>query len=245
MRRRRRKASKQASLITRALWGLVKGLSIVVVGICGVAIALRWINPPTSAFMLRDRISAYLADDRGYEFRQEWRDWDDISLNAALAVVAAEDQRFPHHHGFDFKQIDKALDDRRQGKRARGASTISQQVVKNLFLWPAQSWLRKGIEAALTIVVETAWSKQRILEIYLNIAEFGKGTFGIEAASQRFFHKNSAGLSAAEAALLATALPSPRRFNVNAATPYMKQRQAWIERQMRLLGGTPYVSNLD
>lgn len=245
MRQRRRKVNKRSSLIARGLRGLLKGLSIFMVGICGVVVALRWIDPPTSAFMLRDRVSAFVADDRSYEFRQEWRDWDEISLNAALAVVAAEDQQFPHHHGFDFKQIDKALDDRRQGKRSRGASTISQQVVKNLFLWPAQSWLRKGAEAALTIVVEATWPKQRILEIYLNIAEFGKGTFGVEAASQRFFRKNAAGLSPAEAALLATALPSPRRFKVDAATPYMKQRQAWVERQMRLLGGTAYVSNLD
>jgi monofunctional biosynthetic peptidoglycan transglycosylase len=233
------------SLRRRLLRGLVGILLAWVAITLGVIVLLRWINPPTTAFILQDRIGAALADEPGYDFHMQWRAWDRISPNAALAVVAAEDQRFPLHHGFDFRQIDKALDDRRKGARVRGASTISQQVAKNLFLWPGQSWVRKGLEAALTIAIEIAWPKQRILEIYLNIAEFGRATYGVEAASQRYYRKSAAGLTSTESALLAAVLPSPRRFKVNAATPYLRQRQAWIEQQMRSLGGTAYVRTMD
>jgi monofunctional biosynthetic peptidoglycan transglycosylase len=160
-------------------------------------------------------------------------------------VVAAEDQKFPLHHGFDFKQIDKALQDRERGKHVRGASTISQQVAKNLFLWPGQSWFRKGLEAGITVLIELAWSKQRILEVYLNVAEFGRGTFGVQAASRRFFHKDASHLTRADAALLAAVLPAPNRFRVDAPSNYVKRRQGWIQRQMASLGDTPYVQGLD
>jgi len=195
--------------------------------------------------MLRDRIAAKVEDAPGYVFQTQWRDWDEISIDAALAVVAAEDQRFPFHHGFDFQQIDKALSDRRRGKGSRGASTISQQVAKNLFLWPGQSWLRKGLEALLTVAIEATWPKRRILEVYLNIAEFGLGTFGVEAASQRFYRKSATQLSRAEAALLAAVLPAPKQFRVGAASPYVRERQAWIQRQMAALGGPAYLAGLD
>ena len=142
----------------------------------GAVVAMRWIDPPTTAFMLRDRIVSAFASDPGHEFRHEWRDLQTISRHAPLAVVAAEDQQFPFHHGFDFKQIDKALADRERGRRTRGASTISQQVAKNLFLWPGQSWFRKGLEAGITVMIELTWPKRRILEVYLNVAEFGPGT---------------------------------------------------------------------
>ncbi|HQR24162.1 MAG TPA: monofunctional biosynthetic peptidoglycan transglycosylase [Steroidobacteraceae bacterium] len=210
-----------------------------------VVVALRWVDPPFTAFMLEDRVRALVSRDPGYEFRQEWRDWDHISPNAALAVVASEDQNFPVHHGFDFEQIDKALAARERGRRVRGASTISQQVAKNLFLWPGQSWIRKGIEAGITVLIETAWSKQRILEVYLNVAEFGRGTFGVQAASRRYFHKDAARLTREEAALLAAVLPAPKRFRADAPSSYVRRRQAWIERQMAGLGGTSYIQGLD
>jgi len=159
--------------------------------------------------------------------------------------VAAEDQRFARHLGFDFKQIDRALEDRERGRRVRGASTISQQVAKNLFLWPGQSWFRKGLEAGLTVLIELAWSKQRILEVYLNVAEFGRGTWGVQAASQRFFRKDAARLNRSEAALLAAVLPAPKRYRADQPGPYVRKRQAWIERQMVALGGTTYVSGLN
>lgn len=210
-----------------------------------VVVALRWVDPPFTAFMLEDRVRALVSRDPGYEFRQEWRDWEHISPNAALAVVASEDQNFPVHHGFDFEQIDKALAARERGRRVRGASTISQQVAKNLFLWPGQSWIRKGIEAGITVLIETAWSKQRILEVYLNVAEFGRGTFGVQAASRRYFHKDAARLTREEAALLAAVLPAPKRFRADAPSSYVRRRQAWIERQMAGLGGTSYIQGLD
>jgi len=223
-------------LLAVAAWATVTMAAVVL---------LRWVNPPTTAFMIRDRVSALFSGDDGYEFRHEWRDWGQISKQAALAVVAAEDQRFARHLGFDFKQIDKALEDRERGRRVRGASTISQQVAKNLFLWPGQSWFRKGLEAGLTVLIELAWSKQRILEVYLNVAEFGRGTWGVQAASQRFFRKDAARLNRSEAALLAAVLPAPKRYRADQPGPYVRKRQAWIERQMVALGGTTYVSGLN
>jgi monofunctional biosynthetic peptidoglycan transglycosylase len=208
-------------------------------------IAMRWIDPPTTAFMVRDRAIALFSAEKGYEFRHEWRDWDQISRYAALAIVAAEDQRFLQHNGFDFKQIDKALADRERGRRVRGASTISQQVAKNLFLWPGQSWFRKGLEAGITVLIELAWPKQRILEVHLNVAEFGRGTWGIQAASRRYFRKDASRLTRAEAALLAAVLPSPRRFRADAPSAYVRKRQAWIERQMVALGGKGYIAGLE
>jgi monofunctional biosynthetic peptidoglycan transglycosylase len=207
-------------------------------------VALRWLDPPTTAFMLRDRVGALLRAEEGYEFRHDWRDWDQISKYAPLAVVAAEDQRFPQHRGFDFAQIDKALADRERGRRVRGASTISQQVAKNLFLWPGQSWFRKGLEAGITVLIEFAWPKRRILEVYLNVAEFGRGTWGVQAASRRYFGKDAARLTRAEAARLAAVLPAPKRYRVDAPGPYVRKRQAWIERQMVALGGPAYLADL-
>jgi monofunctional biosynthetic peptidoglycan transglycosylase len=222
-------------LVALAAWAVVT---------VAVVVALRWVDPPTTAFMLRDRLGALLGGEAGYEFRHDWRDWDRISPNAPLAVVAAEDQRFPAHHGFDFEQIDKALADRERGRRVRGASTISQQVAKNLFLWPGQSWFRKGLEAGLTVLIEFAWPKQRILEVYLNVAEFGRGTWGVQAASSRFFRKDAARLTRADAALLAAVLPAPKRYRADAPGPYVRRRQAWIQRQMAALGGPAYLADL-
>jgi monofunctional biosynthetic peptidoglycan transglycosylase len=204
---------------------------------------MRWIDPPFTTFMATDRLRHVLDD--GYAFSHDWRDWDAISKHAAVAVIAAEDQRFAFHRGFDFKQIDKALADRKRGRRVRGASTISQQVAKNLFLWRGQSWFRKGLEAGITVLIELCWSKQRVLEVYLNVAEFGPGTYGVQAASRRYFDKDAARLSRAEAALLAAVLPSPTRFKVQAPSRYLRGRQAWIQRQMSGLGGTSYLARLD
>ena len=194
--------------------------------------------------MLASRVKAFVGRDKAYEFRHEWRDWQAISKHAAIAVIAAEDQQFLVHHGFDFKQIDKALADRERGRRVRGASTISQQVAKNLFLWQGQSWFRKGLEAGITLVIEACWSKQRILEVYLNIAEFGRGTYGVQAASLRFFRKDAARLTRHEAALLAAVLPAPTRLKVQAPSRYVQRRQSWILRQMAALGGTSYLASL-
>jgi monofunctional biosynthetic peptidoglycan transglycosylase len=162
----------------------------------------------------------------------------------ALAVVAAEDQRFPDHWGLDFSAIQKALShNERNENRIRGASTISQQTVKNLLLWDGKSWVRKGLEAGLTLVMEVVWTKRRILTVYLNIAEFGDGVFGVEEAAQRYFHKPASRLSMSEAALLAAVLPNPIQFQAAAPSGYVRNRQAWILRQMRQLGGEGFLQS--
>jgi monofunctional biosynthetic peptidoglycan transglycosylase len=236
----RRRKGRLARLGRLLLLGLAAWAALTV----AVVVALRWVNPPTTAFMLRDRAGALLTRESGYEFRHEWRDWEQISKYVPLAVVASEDQRFPQHRGFDFAQIEKALADRERGRRVRGASTITQQVAKNLFLWPGQSWFRKGLEAGLTVLIELAWPKRRILEVYVNVAEFGRGTFGVQAASRRYLGRDAAQLGRAEAARLAAVLPAPRRYRADAPGPYVRKRQAWIERQMVALGGPAYLADL-
>jgi monofunctional glycosyltransferase len=237
-------AKRRRGLAGRILRGmLLAGLAWAAVTVATV-VAFRWIDPPFTTFMLTDRVGALVTREKGYDFSHDWVDWDRISKHAAIAVIASEDQQFLRHRGFDFKQIDKALADRERGRRVRGASTISQQVAKNIFLWRGQSWFRKGLEAGITVLIEACWSKQRILEVYLNIAEFGRGTYGVQAASQRFFHKDAARLTQAQAALLAAVLPAPTRFKVDAPSRYVLKRQAWIQRQMNALGGTSYLAEL-
>ncbi len=237
-------ARSARKLARRILRGLALAVAAWLVLTVLAVVALRWIDPPLTTVMLGDRITALVTRERGYDFKHDWRDWDRISQYAALAVIAAEDQQFSSHYGFDFRQIDKALADRERGRRVRGASTITQQVAKNVFLWRGQSWVRKGLEAGLTVLIEASWSKQRILEVYLNVAEFGQGTFGVQAASRRYFNKDAARLSRPEAALLAAVLPAPARFRVQAPSRYVQRRQAWILRQMDALGGTSYLAQL-
>jgi monofunctional biosynthetic peptidoglycan transglycosylase len=219
-------------------------LALFLVSSVGSVLALRWLDPPTSAFMIRERMIAPGAGARAYAIRYRWVDWANTSPHLKVAVIAAEDQNFPAHYGFDLKSINEALADRERGRRVRGASTISQQVAKNLFLWPNQSWVRKGLEAWFTVLIETLWPKQRILEVYLNIAEFGRGVFGVGAAADVYFHKSAARLTAYDAALLAAVLPSPKRMRVNAPSNYVRSRQAWILGQMRGLGGTALLKEL-
>ncbi len=199
-------------------------------------LALRWVPPPTTAFMLL----------HAGELRHRWIAWREISPHVAVAVVAAEDQTFPRHHGFDFASISSALsgqEDRRL-RSLRGASTISQQVAKNLFLWPGRSLLRKGLEAWLTLWIEGLWPKRRILEVYLNVAEFGRGIFGIGAASAVYFGASPARLGPEQAARLAAVLPDPRRLHVIDPGPYALERAAWIRGQVEMLGGPAYLRGL-
>ncbi|EPJ9673785.1 TPA: monofunctional biosynthetic peptidoglycan transglycosylase [Citrobacter freundii] len=198
---------------------------------------------PFSAVMVERQIGAWLQGDFGYVAHSDWVSMDEISPWMGLAVIAAEDQTFPDHWGFDVVAIEKALShNERNENRIRGASTLSQQTVKNLFLWEGRSWLRKGLEAGLTVGVETVWSKKRILTVYLNIAEFGEGVFGVEAAAQRYFGKPASRLTQSEAALLAAVLPNPLRFKAAAPSGYVRSRQAWILRQMRQLGGESFMT---
>lgn len=209
----------------------------------GGGIALFSVMPvPFSAVMVERQLGAWLSGDFGYVAHSDWVSMDEISPWMGLAVIAAEDQKFPDHWGFDVTAIEKALaHNERNENRIRGASTLSQQTAKNLFLWDGRSWMRKGLEAGLTLGMETVWSKKRILTVYLNIAEFGDGIFGVEAAAQRYFHKPASRLSLSEAALLAAVLPNPLRFKANAPSGYVRNRQAWIMRQMRQLGGESFM----
>jgi monofunctional biosynthetic peptidoglycan transglycosylase len=238
-------AKRRRGLARRILRGMLLATAAWLGVTIAVVLAFRWIDPPFTMFMLSDRIGAALTREKAYDFSHDWVAWERISKQAALAVVAAEDQQFPNHGGFDFKQIDKALADRERGRRVRGASTISQQVAKNIFLWRGQSWVRKGLEAGITVLIEFAWPKRRILEVYLNIAELGPGTYGAEAAAQRFFHKPAKKLTRAQSALLAATLPNPARYRADRPGPFVKRRQAWILRQMNHLGGAEYIRHVE
>ena len=229
--------------VTASLRRLFLRAVIVLAVFWGGGIALFSVLPvPFSAVMAERQISAWLHGDFGYVAHSDWVSMDEISPWMGLAVIAAEDQKVPQHWGFDVSAIEKALaHNERNESRIRGASTLSQQTAKNLFLWDGRSWVRKGLEAGLTLGMETVWSKKRILTVYLNIAEFGDGVFGVEAAAQRYFHKPASRLSQSEAALLAAVLPNPLRFKANAPSGYVRNRQAWIMRQMRQLGGESFM----
>lgn len=201
------------------LWRL---LVLLVLGL----VLLRFVPPPTSAFMLQSP----------YPVQQHWVALDSLPEHLLLAVVAAEDQRFVQHFGIDMAEISKALEKYDDGDGLRGASTLSQQTAKNLLLWPGRSLLRKGLEAMLAVSLELLWGKKRILEVYLNIAEFGKGIYGVEAASQHYYGKPASKLSRNEAVRLVLLLPSPRKRDPHQLTPYLQQRVAWVERQMQQLG---------
>lgn len=205
-------------------------------------LALRVLDPPTSAFMIAYRLGAGTDDSR---LRYRWVDYSDIAAPAKIAVIAAEDQRFKDHFGFDVQEIVASIDEARDGGRLRGASTITQQVAKNLFLWSGQSLVRKALEAYFAVLLELSWPKSRILEVYLNVAEFGHGVYGVEAAADRFFRKHAAQLNPWEAARLAAVLPSPRRWRADAPSAHVRARQVWIMAQVRALGGDAYLAALD
>ena len=227
--------------IRRLFTIVVLSVALLLVGSAGAVLAWRWMDPATTSFILQRKASELLAGGSARDVEHRWVAWKGISPYAGLAVIASEDQRFIEHWGFDLDSIQEAIEERESGGRMRGASTITQQVAKNLLLWPGRSWLRKGLEAYLTVLIELCWPKQRILEVYLNIAQFGDRTFGVAAASRRFFGKRASQLTAREAALLAAVLPNPVRMRVDDPSPYVRERTRWIQRQMRALGGTGYV----
>ena len=198
----------------------------------------RWIAPPTTAFMLRERIAGEAT------LHYQWVSWDRISLHLPIAAVAAEDQKFPEHFGFDFDSIADAMEEKRRGGRLRGASTISQQVAKNLYLWPGQNLVRKGLEAYFTVAIELLWPKRRILEVYLNVAEFGPGVYGVLAASRHAFRREPGDLTPRQAATLIAVLPSPRRMSAANPSEYVRRRTREIQAAVAQLGGAGYLSGL-
>ncbi|CNF25484.1 monofunctional biosynthetic peptidoglycan transglycosylase [Yersinia bercovieri] len=234
---------KSARRALNRLWYWVKRgvIGIVALWLAGILI-FAFLPVPFSMVMIERQLGAWLTGDFLYVAHSDWVPMDEISPYMALAVMAAEDQKFPEHWGFDVDAIESALShNQRNQHRIRGASTLSQQTAKNLFLWDGRSWLRKGLEVGLTAGIELVWTKRRILTVYLNIAEFGEGIFGVEAAAKHFFHKPASKLSASEAAILAAVLPNPLRFKANAPSGYVISRQQWILRQMRQLGGKDFL----
>ena len=206
---------------------------------------LRFVDPPFSAFMMARQFEAWGAGEMSFRVAYDWRDIDRISPSLPVAMVAAEDQNFATHRGFDFKAIEKARANNAKGRKVRGASTVSQQVAKNLFLWQGRSWVRKGVEAWYTLLIELMWPKTRILEVYANIAEFGDGIYGAQAASRSYWRKDASRLSPAESARLAAVLPAPRRYSVASPGPFVQRRANWIQRQSRQIGGPGYLQSLD
>jgi monofunctional biosynthetic peptidoglycan transglycosylase len=216
------------------LWSVAVFLLISIVPV----VILRWVPPPTSAVMLARLLT------EGERQDYQWVPLTRISPYAALAVVASEDQKFPDHFGFDLDAIRDAVQNHADGGRLRGASTLTQQVARNLFLWQGRSYLRKGLEAWMTVLLEVFWSKQRILEVYLNIAETGKRIFGVQAASLRFFTRPASNISREQAALLAAVLPNPLRFHADRPSAYVTGRRNEILQQMNQLGGIAYLGNI-
>ncbi len=240
-----RRRKRKTPLLQRARRIVVIALAAWISVTVACVLALRWVDPPASSVMLTDRLGAWLDAEQGYRFAYRFTPWRQISSNMKLAVIASEDQRFADHFGFDFVEIGHALARSDATGGPRGASTLTQQTAKNLFLWSGRSWVRKGLEAYFALLIEICWSKPRILEVYLNIAEFGRGVYGVGAASERYFKQSPARLNRPQSALLAAVLPNPVQYRVVAPSSHVRARQAWIEAQMRALGGERYLWRLD
>ncbi|RFM35549.1 monofunctional biosynthetic peptidoglycan transglycosylase [Chitinophaga silvisoli] len=204
-------------------------------------IALKWVNPPITVTMISSWIGTWGTDTK---FHKTWVDYSEISEFTKLAVLSSEDQLFPDHNGFDFKSIEKAMKHNQKSKKIRGASTISQQVAKNVFLWQGRSWFRKGLEVYFTFMIEKLWGKERILEVYLNVAQTGDAVFGVEAAAQLFYHKPAANLNREQSAMIAASLPNPVKYTIVPPARPTLYRQKKILVQMRLLAGDPDISEL-
>lgn len=234
--KRKSRRKNRRGIVSRTAGLCVRLALLAVISTAAVVIPLRWLPPPTTAFILRERITGENAIDR------RWAPMEEISPNLAIAAIAAEDQKFPNHYGFDLVAIAEALE-RNEGEtdNLRGGSTITQQVAKNIYLWPAQSLIRKGIEAWLTVWIEILWPKDRILEMYLNVAEFGPGVYGVDAASFRAFDKAPSDVTLEEAAILVAVLPSPRRMSIVAPSDYVRGRAREIVDAAEALGGVRYL----
>ena len=228
---------------------LLRGVAIVALLFAALTVLpvllLRSLAPPTSAFMLEARLDALLSGDHAYRVRYEWVSLEQIAPHTALAVIASEDQQFPFHAGFDLHSIRESIRASAGGARLRGASTISQQVAKNLFLWNGRSFVRKALEAWLTVLLEALWPKERILETYLNVAQFGRGIYGVQAAAHVYFHQPASALTRQQSALLAAVLPNPLRLHVDRPSRYVESRREWILEQMRRLGGPAYLRTVE
>jgi len=230
--------------ILRLLWRLVwRGTLAFVLLSVALVLLFRIVPPPGSMVMVERKVQSWI-NSEPVDIQRQWRSWENLSNNAKLAVIAAEDQRFPQHRGFDFVEMRRAWEASRDGERLRGASTLSQQTAKNVFLWSGRSWVRKGLEAWFTLLIETLWGKQRILEVYLNVAEWDTGVFGLEAAANHYFGASGSALTERQASLLAAILPNPRNRSASRPDAQVERRSQWIRQQMRNLGGTSFLERL-
>lgn len=215
--------------IVRVIWKATLwffGLSI------GMVIVYRFVPVPITPLMIIRVVEQAFDPTKDIRLSKNWEPISNISKNAPQAVIASEDQKFLDHNGFDVEAMEKAWQNNKKGKRVKGASTITQQTVKNVFLWPSRSYLRKGMEAYFTVLVELIWSKERIIEVYLNVIEMGDGIYGIEAASQAYYKRPALKLTRSQSAMIAAVLPNPRRWSPTKPTSYIQGRQGWILRQM-------------
>lgn len=237
-------AGKQAGWrrwLRRALW-----VPVIFVAVSVLQVAtLRFVDPWFSSFMAIRQAQAWVRGDFDFGIAYEWRDLSRISPNLPVALVAAEDQRFADHFGFDFQAMEKAQSANARGRKLRGGSTITQQLAKNMFLWGGRSYVRKAIEAWYTLLIEAMWPKRRIIEVYANVVEFGDGVYGAQAAARRYFRKDASRLTPSECARLAAVLPAPKRYSVVRPGPYVGRRARAIERQMRMIGGRGYLERID
>jgi monofunctional biosynthetic peptidoglycan transglycosylase len=225
------KNKSKSGFISR-LWRFIRTLVIVFfVGSISWVILARFVPVYLTPLMFIRSIEAVIVGEMPRN-EKDWVSIDEISPNMVQAVVASEDNLFKTHYGFSFNDIGKAIKHNKKGRRIRGGSTISQQTAKNVFLWPQRSYIRKGLEAYFTVLIELIWSKERIMEVYLNVIETGDGVYGVEAASQRFFNKSAAKLTKSQAALIAASLPNPRKFKIGNPSGYMLRRQAKIKSLM-------------
>ncbi len=222
---------------------MFKLLLCLMAGSALLVLVLRWVPPPGTALMVERKVESWI-DGKPIDLERSWRPWNELPDDLKIAVIAGEDQKFAEHWGFDIAAIRAALVHNQQGGSLRGASTLSQQVAKNLFLWSGRSWLRKGIEFWFTGLIELLWPKQRILEVYLNSVEWGTGIFGAEAAARHHFNIGAPYLSAQQASLLAAVLPNPRQRSASQPSAQVSRRARWIRQQMRQLGGSDYLSRL-
>lgn len=223
---------KLVRMIWRIFWKTTMWFFIVSIGL---TIIYRFVPVPITPLMVIRLVQQTFDSEKEVRLNKDWVPMSEISKNAPQAVFAAEDQKFLDHKGFDFEAMEKAWENNKKGKRIKGASTITQQTVKNVFLWPSRSYVRKGLEAYFTVLVELLWSKERIMEVYLNVIEMGDGIYGIEAAAQAYYDKPAAKLNRNQAAMIAAVLPNPIRWNPTRPTSYIKGRQSWIMRQMNNL----------
>lgn len=232
------------SMLRFLLRRIAKGLLWFAAASVVLVLIFRFVPPPFTALMVERKVESWF-DGQPIDLQRDWQPWEKISDDLKVAVIAGEDQKFAEHWGFDIEAIRAALSHNELGGSIRGASTLSQQVSKNLFLWSGRSYLRKGLEAWFTALIEVFWSKQRILEVYVNSVEWDDGVFGAQAAAQHHFHINASQLSTQQASYLAAVLPNPREWSASRPSSYVSRRAGWIRQQMRQLGGDDYLVGLN